>query len=116
MISFSGRYYNGSFIYDKDMEVIRQSLLIEMNTLKGYRPYLPDYGTSISSYEFSLNNQSLISRVFNEMKRVIENHDNIVVNDYSYEIDSRSIKYQFIVKMNSNKYVLNFTYSSGVVS
>lgn len=115
MITFSGKFYNGSYIYDKDMEALRQTILTELNTLRGDRPYLPDYGSSISSYSFSLINQSLINRVFNEIKRVVEN-GGMTIKGYSYELDQRQIKYRFTVMQGANKYDLDFTYNSGVVS
>jgi phage baseplate assembly protein W len=80
---------------------VRRSLSNLINTTKGSRPFLPDYGSSVKNYLFSRNGAFTLYELKNSLKRDIEKYEQrITLRDIKidYSDDGFDIKLEYVIK------------------
>jgi phage baseplate assembly protein W len=80
---------------------VRRSLSNLINTTKGSRPFLPDYGSSVKNYLFSRNGAFTLYELKNSLKRDIEKYEQrISLRDIKidYSDDGFDIKLEYVIK------------------
>ena len=80
---------------------VRRSLSNLINTTKGSRPFMPDYGSSVKNYLFSRNGVFTLYELKNSLKRDIEKYEKrISLRDIkiSYSDDGFDIKLEYVIK------------------
>jgi phage baseplate assembly protein W len=80
---------------------VRRSLSNLINTTKGSRPFMPDYGSSVKNYLFSRNGAFTLYELKNSLKRDIEKYEKrISLRDIkiSYSDDGFDIKLEYVIK------------------
>ena len=80
---------------------VRRSLSNLINTTKGSRPFMPDYGSSVKNYLFSRNGAFTLYELKNSLKRDIEKYEKrISLRDLkiSYSDDGFDIKLEYVIK------------------
>ena len=80
---------------------VRRSLSNLINTTKGSRPFMPDYGSSVKNYLFSRNGVFTLYELKNSLKRDIEKYEKrISLRDIKidYSDDGFDIKLEYVIK------------------
>jgi len=80
---------------------VRRSLSNLINTTKGSRPFMPDYGSSVKNYLFSRNGAFTLYELKNSLKRDIEKYEKrISLKDIKidYSDDGFDIKLEYVIK------------------
>ena len=80
---------------------VRRSLSNLINTTKGSRPFLPDYGSSVKNYLFSRNGAFTLYELKNSLRRDIEKYEKrISLRDIKidYSDDGFDIKLEYVIK------------------
>jgi phage baseplate assembly protein W len=80
---------------------VRRSLANLINTTKGSRPFMPDYGSSVKNYLFSRNGAFTLYELQKSLKRDIEKYEKrISLRDIKidYSDDGFDIKLEYIIK------------------
>jgi phage baseplate assembly protein W len=80
---------------------VRRSLSNLINTTKGSRPFMPDYGSSVKNYLFSRNGAFTLYELKNSLKRDIEKYEKrISLRDIKidYSNDGFDIKLEYVIK------------------
>jgi phage baseplate assembly protein W len=80
---------------------VRRSLSNLINTTKGSRPFMPDYGSSVKNYLFSRNGAFTLYELKNSLRRDIEKYEKrISLRDIkiSYSDDGFDIKLEYVIK------------------
>jgi phage baseplate assembly protein W len=80
---------------------VRRSLSNLINTTKGSRPFMPDYGSSVKNYLFSRNGAFTLYELKNSLKRDIEKYEKrISLRDIKidYSDDGFDIKLEYVIK------------------
>ena len=80
---------------------VRRSLSNLINTSKGSRPFMPDYGSSVKNYLFSRNGVFTLYELKNSLRRDIEKYEKrISLKDIKidYSDDGFDIKLEYIIK------------------
>ena len=80
---------------------IRRSLSNLINTPKGTRPFMPDYGSSVKKYLFSRNGAFTLYELRNSLKIDIEKYEKrITLKDIkvNYSDDGFDIKLEYTIK------------------
>jgi phage baseplate assembly protein W len=80
---------------------VRRALSNLINTTKGSRPFLPDYGSSVKNYLFSRNGAFTLYELKNSLKRDIEKYEQrISLRDIKidYSDDGFDIKLEYVIK------------------
>jgi len=80
---------------------VRRSLSNLINTTKGSRPFLPDYGSSVKNYLFSRNGVFTLYELKNSLRRDIEKYEKrISLRDIKidYSDDGFDIKLEYVIK------------------
>jgi len=80
---------------------VRRSLSNLINTTKGSRPFMPDYGSSVKNYLFSRNGAFTLYELKNSLKRDIEKYEKrIILRDIKidYSDDGFDIKLEYVIK------------------
>ena len=80
---------------------VRRSLSNLINTTKGSRPFMPDYGSSVKNYLFSRNGVFTLYELKNSLRRDIEKYEKrISLRDIKidYSDDGFDIKLEYVIK------------------
>ena len=80
---------------------VRRSLSNLINTTKGSRPFMPDYGSSVKNYLFSRNGAFTLYELKNSLRRDIEKYEKrISLRDIKidYSDDGFDIKLEYVIK------------------
>ena len=80
---------------------VRRSLSNLINTTKGSRPFLPDYGSSVKNYLFSRNGVFTLYELKNSLRQDIEKYEKrISLRDIKidYSDDGFDIKLEYVIK------------------
>ena len=80
---------------------VRRSLSNLINTSKGSRPFMPDYGSSVKNYLFSRNGAFTLYELKNSLRRDIEKYEKrISLRDIKidYSDDGFDIKLEYVIK------------------
>ena len=80
---------------------VRRSLSNLINTTKGSRPFMPDYGSSVKNYLFSRNGAFTLYELKNSLRRDIEKYEKrISLKDIKidYSDDGFDIKLEYVIK------------------
>jgi phage baseplate assembly protein W len=80
---------------------VRRSLSNLINTTKGSRPFMPDYGSSVKNYLFSRNGVFTLYELKNSLRRDIEKYEKrITLRDIKidYSDDGFDIKLEYVIK------------------
>jgi phage baseplate assembly protein W len=80
---------------------VRRSLSNLINTSKGSRPFMPDYGSSVKNYLFSRNGVFTLYELKNSLRRDIEKYEKrISLRDIKidYSDDGFDIKLEYVIK------------------
>ena len=80
---------------------VRRSLSNLINTTKGSRPFMPDYGSSVKNYLFSRNGVFTLYELKNSLRRDIEKYEKrISLKDIKidYSDDGFDIKLEYVIK------------------
>jgi phage baseplate assembly protein W len=80
---------------------VRRSLSNLINTTKGSRPFMPDYGSSVKNYLFSRNGAFTLYELKKSLRRDIEKYEKrISLRDIKidYSDDGFDIKLEYVIK------------------
>lgn len=77
---------------------IKQSIYMIINTARGSRPFMPDYGSRIKGFLFEPFDESTAKRIGNELQESILNHEpRIEIININVNMDWQNTKYDISV-------------------